>query len=272
VRSVLLLFGADTESAHGTLNAAFAFAHLGGVAAVLAAATVAAWRLLRSRGQRRDLAADILLIAIAANLAGFLTQFSIAHPVTAAHEIGPVLALGATLAGRILGGPLARVPARIRLARVRVRLMPVLGAAVVACYAVMLGFAAAQPPVAPPGAALSEWMVRHGLRGALSGYWHASSIRLASGGAVSMVCVKTEPPGHRGPRIVPWRWETDLWLASASAHTANALVLAPGDSPMTPAQATAVFGRPAEVYHVQGATILVWHQNLLRKLGRATNP
>jgi hypothetical protein len=94
---------------------------------------------------------------------------------------------------------------------------------------------------------------------------------LASGGAASMLCVTLEPSGDHATGLGPWRWDVDLTLADASSHTANFLVLSPGDGPaVTQAEAAAEFGTPSTVYHFEKETILLWHKNLLRDLGPAT--
>jgi hypothetical protein len=265
-RSFLLLFGADWRSAAGGLNEVFAFAHLAGVMLVLAAVVVALWRLPRSLKRRTDLAADVLVLAVVANVAAFLLEFTIAHPLTAAHEIGPVAGLGAALAGRVLGGRVLGGSGP----RAGVRLVPALAAGTV-CSAVMLGFAAARPQAPPANTTLSTWLGEHGLRGGLAGYWQGTSVTLDSGGAVSMLCVTAEPDGRHRVVLAPWRWESDLRLANASAHTANFLVLVPGDAPVTREQAARIFGRPARVYQYGDATIMVWRQNLLRRLGPAAD-
>src|SRR6185437_5667483 len=120
---VLALFGADYKVS-GAGNVAFALVHLIGVAIVLAGFAVAVCGLLRrlarlarpgrpgpaarTGGVPGDLVADILVIAVAANIAAYLLEVPRLDLYTA-HEIGPVLALGAALAGRVLG---SRVLAR----------------------------------------------------------------------------------------------------------------------------------------------------------------
>src|SRR5262249_60448279 len=94
------------------------------VAVVLAGFAVGAWGMVRPfagliRSRRPgavaaagvapgDLVADFLVLAIALNVVAFLIEVPITN-VYSAHEIGPVLALGAALAGRTLG---SRIPAR----------------------------------------------------------------------------------------------------------------------------------------------------------------
>jgi hypothetical protein len=253
VRSVLSLFGADVAGARGTLNEAFAVVHLAGAVLVLAAVVLGAWRLVRSLGWRgpsaaADLVADLLVVAIVANVAAYFVLYQIKN-VDQAHEIGPVFSLGAALAGRLLGGPLLRA-----------RLVPALAAGL-ACYAVMLGFAAAGRQAAPDNAAVTVWLEQHGLRGGLAPYWEANSVTLDSGGSVTMGAVKPD-----GTKLSPWHWNEDVRIFSAVHRTANFLITVPGES-VTPARARAAFGPPARVYHFRDYTIMVWNKNLLRQLG-----
>ena len=140
IRSVLALFGADFQDAPAgggrAINLAFAAVHLAGLALVLTAVVTAAWGLAGSlawlararsegggrRADRRappptptgadgfavgDLVSDVIVVAIVVNVAAYLLAFRLSN-IYFAHDLGPVLALGAALAGRQLGGPLAR--------------------------------------------------------------------------------------------------------------------------------------------------------------------
>ena len=253
IRSFLSLFGADVAGARGTLNEAFAFIHLAGAVLVLAALVLGSWRLVRTLGWRgpsaaADLVADVLVVAIIANVAAYFLFYQIKN-VDQAHEIAPVFALGAALAGRLLGGPLLRA-----------RLVPALAAGL-ACYAVMLGFAASGRQAPPDNAAVTGWLEQHGLRSGIAPYWQASTVTVDSGGAITMGAVKPD-----GKRLAPWHWNEDVRIFKASHHTANFLITVAGDS-VTPARARAAFGPPARVYHFKDYTIMVWDKNLLRQLG-----
>jgi hypothetical protein len=245
-QSVLVLFGADYAGVHGGLNVAFAIVHLAGVAVVLAAVAVAAWRLAR----RDDLIADVLVLAVVANVVAYLVTVRIDN-IFGAHEIGPVMSLGAALAGRTLGGPLLRA-----------RLRPVLAAGL-ACYAITLGFAAASGQAAPTNVGLTAWLTRHDLHSGLAPYWEASSVTVDSGGTITLLSVV--PHGHHG-HLVPQEWGTKVGLADPAARTANFVVLTPAES-VSRKSALATFGQPAAVYRYKSDTILVWHKNLLRQLG-----
>jgi hypothetical protein len=260
-RSVLALFGADYWSARGTLNHVFAVIHLAGAALVLAAIVLGAWRLVRTLGAARepagpaDLVAGLLVTAVIVNIAAYFLLYRIRHVPYTAHEIGPVVSLGAALAGRVLGGPLsrARLPGGARL-------LPAL-AAVLACYCAMLGFAAARPQAAPANASVAGWLAGHGLRSGIAPYWEATSVTLDSGGTIAMGSVL---PARGG--LAPWHWEEDMRLFKRG-DSASFLLTSPGES-VTPALAAKTFGRPARVYHYHGYTILVWDKNLIPHLGR----
>jgi hypothetical protein len=284
VQSVLAIFGADWEAVHGRLNVTFAIVHLAGVLLVLAAVVWAVWRLLRALGPRRgdlltgdartgDLVADFLVIAVVVNVLAYFGAFRITN-IYAAHEIGAVLPLGAALAGRAFGGPLlrARLGRPSRQARpagtagkgVRV-LVPVLAVGL-ACYAAMLGWAATRDQAPPQNATLSSWLTGHGLRSGLAGYWQGTSVTLDSGGRIDMVSVVPV----KGGRLAPRHWEADMRLTDSSTHSANFVVVVPGGT-ITGGQAITSFGKPATVYRYQGYTIMVWRQNLLRRLAPSVN-
>jgi hypothetical protein len=271
-QSFLAIFGADVGAARGGLNVAFAVVHLAGVALVLGAVAVAAWRLLRYLGGRGELAADVLVIAVVANVAGYFLGFRIPN-IYAAHEIGPVLSLGAALAGRIAGGarvwdrgwaPAAGTRAR-PVSRARVAARAALAAGL-ACYAAMLGVAAARAQPPPQNVALAAWLTRHDLRSGLAPYWQGTSVTLDTGGRIDMVSVVV---GRHG-RLAPRHWEEDLRLADPATDSADFVVVAPGGV-ITEAEARRSFGRPVRVYRAAGDTIMVWRENLLRELGPAVS-
>jgi hypothetical protein len=303
IRSVLALFGADFQDAPTgggrAINLAFAAVHLAGLALVLTAVAAAAWGLAgslvwlaRARADGRadvgadpdggradgfavgDLVSDVIVVAIVVNVASYLVAFRISN-IYSAHEIGPALALGAALAGRRLGGPLARAcglgsgtadrtgATRGRLSRVVV--LPAL-VALLACYGAMLGFAATQRQTPPANAALAVWLRQHRLSSGLAGYWEASSVTLDSGGAITMGSIVPLRSGTLAPR----HWEQDMRLYDPAGHFASFVVLAP-DSPFTGKDAVRTFGQPADVYLFKTYTIMVWRKNLLPDLGPAIN-
>jgi hypothetical protein len=261
-RSFLSLFGADIAGAHGGLQQAFAAVHLAGAALVVAALALAIGRLLRSlwvadaAAAPADLVTGVLLLAVVANLALYVFMYPDRN-IYDEHEIGPVLALGAALAGRQLGGPLLS----LRWRTLRTGLAAALAAGL-AAYAVMLGYAADRPQAAPANAAVAAWLTEHDLRRGLAEYWEASSVTVDSGGAVVVGSVGPDPGG-----LAPWHWEMDMRIFNPATRSANFVLSMPGDT-VTPARAELAFGRPARVYHFGVYTILVWNKNILRDLGQ----
>jgi hypothetical protein len=303
LRSVLALYGADYESVTGASNVGFALVHLIGVAVVLAAVALAAWRLVvpgarlvpwQFRGASRsddaaaggtgDLITDFLILAIGANFAAFLIEVPMEN-IYAAHEIGPVLSFGAALAGRVIGslvaarlgdraqagtgygaaapaGPAARrTPPRSRPRRV------LLGAfaAVLACYAVMMGIAAAHKQAAPRNVGLTQWLAGHHLTSGLAPYWEASSVTVDSGGKITVLAVQPTPSTNL---LEPEHWQTDVLLATEKGRTANFVIISPAEN-VHSRYVINTFGRPAETFSFHFLTIMVWHKNLLPYLNTA---
>jgi hypothetical protein len=296
--SVLALFGADYKGVTGAENVTLALVHLIGVAVVLAGFAVAVWGLVRpfaaralprrfwpgAAGTPGDLVADILVIAIAANFAAFLLEVPMSN-VYSAHEIGPVLSLGAALAGRTLGsriyarrapaeqvpgnaaapgapGPAPR-PARPGARRVLLSAL----AAVLACYAVTLGLAAAHRQAPPRNAGLAAWLTRHHLTSGFAPYWEASSITVDSGGAITVLSVTD---GGRHGHLAPHKWETNVQL-TRQMRFANFVILSPAEK-VRHASVVATFGKPAQSYRYGPYTILAWRGNLLPKFALAGKP
>jgi hypothetical protein len=265
-RGLLMLFGADVSGAASTgsaLAVAFAVVHLAGVALAVAAA-LAVLRRLASRGAPADLIASVLLAGIAVDLAGYLVAVRAVN-IFSTREIAPVLPFAAVLAGRVFGDrALGRGPRRAAL---RYGLGGLL-----ACYAAMLGYAAAQPPAAPQDADLAVWLRAEHLTNGLSGYHQANIVTLESGGRVTLRAVA---PTARG-RVRAYAWNASLRWYEPSGHAASFLVLtapglpdAAGGSGITVADAVATFGRPAKRYRYRAYTILIWPrgENLLARLG-----
>jgi hypothetical protein len=289
LRSVLALYGADYQSVTGASNVAFALVHLIGVAVVVAAVALAAWRLIvpgarlapwqftsgghpgdAGPGGAGDLIADFLVIAVAANFAAFLIDVPMEN-IYSAHEIGPVLSLGAALAGRVIGSMVAarlghgtqapagawahRAPPRSRPRRVLRGAL----AAGLACYALMLGIATAHKQVPPRNVGLTGWLAGHHLTSGLAPYWEASSVTVDSGGTITVLAVQPAPYTNR---LEPQHWQTDVQLASAQGGTADFVIISPAEN-LHRQYVLRTFGRPAWTYYYRPFTIMVWHKNLL---------
>ena len=254
VQSVLVLFGADFSGQQNGTRIGIAVVHLVGVAL----AAWAAGRALRRFGTQ-DLVVQVLTVALILLLVAYVLRGN-PNVAGSAHEIAGVLPIGAVLAGRLLAGTLAR--ARL--------LIPAL-ALVLGCYAGVLVHNALQRPPYDANRQLAAWLQAHHLTYGLGDYWNASAITLDSGNQVQVRYVS-----RVGDTLMVRPWETkNSWFDQAQ-HDATFLV-APGPasvcSPGTPAgwqaAARATFGPPSGIYHVDGFTVLLWHENVLSHLGTA---
>jgi hypothetical protein len=243
---VLVLYGADFSGLHPGAAAAFAAAHLAGLALAGWALGLAIWRFFRID----DLVVQVLTVAIIINLAAF--AFSrLPGALYTFRQIVAVLPLGAVLAGRLLSGQV-----------IRLRLGPALGV-MLACHAAALGYGAAQPAVPAQDQALADWLVAHHLTTGLTG-WNANVITLDTGGRAQLL-------------VTYFGWSgaaPDVYQSKASwydqrLHYADFAVSTPAGAPdpLTYPIAVADFGRPARVYHFGDRTIMIWHKNLLADLG-----
>ena len=218
-----------------------------------------------------DLVESLLLAGIAVDLAGYLLGVQAVN-ILSTREIAPVLPFAAVLAGRMFGPRLAD---RARLAAGRGRpgraLRYGLGG-VLALYAAMLGYGAAQPPAAPQYADLAAWLTAHHLANGLSGYHQASIVTLESGGVVTLRAVA---PAPGGVGIGAYTWNASQRWFDPAAHAAHFLVLtapglpdAAGGSGLTMAEAVATFGPPARLDRYHAYIILTWPrgENLLARL------
>ena len=302
---LLELFGAnvfDAASTGSALAVAFALVHLAGV--VLAAAGLIAAATAAARG-RLDLIDAVLLTGLLVNLAAYLAGVQAVN-ITSTREIAPVLPFAAVLAGRQLDARLAgrQLAARRlgddpaarqlrdepaarhlgqRLATRQLRARPAarhaLNCALIvllACYAAMLGYDAAQPPSPPQYANLAAWLSAHQLTEGLSGYHQANIVTLETGGAVSLRAVTQTKRGL----ISAYTWNASAAWFDPTASRASFLVLTAPGAPasaggegLTVVAATATFGRPASTYRYDAYLILRWPRadNLLARLRQPYN-
>jgi hypothetical protein len=247
-KNFLTLFSADFFGQKIGVGLLPSVIHLAGACLVALAIVLA----LRGFWRGGDLVAEVLVAAIACNLAAYVFLYTVT--TSNIREIAPVFTLGATLAGRVLGPPL-----------VRNRLEPLLAAGL-ACYLLTLGPALTVRPRPPDNLALTAWLENHHLSSGIAGYWQANSVTLDSGDKVTMRPV-TAAVG--GKTLIPDAWELDSRLMGPDTNDVNFLVATvPGarEHTVTQGQAIATFGRPTHVYRYQGYRILVWDKNLLRDL------
>ena len=244
---LLELFGADFIGAGSARAVAFAVIHLAGLALV-------AWGVCAAvRGFFRAdrLIEAVLLTAIVVNLAAYLSGVQVVD-LLSTREIAPVLPFGAVLAGRLVGQRL--------LAR---RLVPAL-AMLLACYAAMLGYGAAQPARAPAVTDLTAWLSAHHLSYGVSGYAQANIVTVESQGRIGL-----RPVGPHGRFVTARKWMARRSWYDPAAHRANFAVLSSvSAAEVTGKELIATFGRPAHTYHYREYTIMVWNRNLLTRLGQ----
>jgi hypothetical protein len=261
---LLLLFGADFIGIGAGLSAALLVLHLAGVALAVWAVCIAVRRFL----SEDDLIAALLVAGTLIIVAAYLLWRQVPG-IGYSHEMAPALPFAAVLAGRLLAGRLASarlLPARL----LRARLLPV-AAAVLLGYALTLGGNALHRPAPDTDPQLTSFLAGHHLSYGLSGYWQADAITLASGDAVAVRALQVNGAG-----LSASHWESNASWYDPRRHDATFVLLFSGQpgfagqaglSAFDPAaQVAATFGRPALTYHVGRYTVLVWHQNLLRRL------
>jgi hypothetical protein len=258
---LLELFGANFAGAGSARAVVFAVLHLIGVACVIAGFCVAARRFFR----RDMLIEPVLVTGIVIDVAAYLSGVQAVN-ILSTREIAPVLPFGAVLAGRLLGGRLAS--GRLAAGRLAAdRFGGAAGlryglAAALACYAAVLGYAAAQPAAAPQYADLTAWLTGHHLTSGLSGYSQANIVTASSGAAISL-----RPVAAEGKYLTARTWNASSTWFDPARHSADFLVLSSfGAYEVSGREAVATFGRPARTYHYRDYTIMVWRENLLKRL------
>lgn len=246
---IVTLYGADVALASSGLAIAIAVVHIVGLA-------LAVWGFCRAvrRFFSSDLIVPVLAAGIVINVAAYVFS-SVPNGWFDVREFLAVVPFGAVLAGRLLAEPLART-----------RLKPAL-AAVLACYALALGYEAAQPsPVADNEQPVVGWLEAHHLHAGLGIYIESNLITLDSGDHVAVRTVSWRPSG-----AVARDYESEASWYDPRLSYANFVVTDSADgtspSPIPRADILALAGPPAHTYHYQAFTIMVWNQNLLADLG-----
>jgi hypothetical protein len=146
-------------------------------------------------------------------------------------------------------------------------LVPVLAVAGTA-YVAMLGVNAVTARPAPPAqSAIATWLASHHLtNGLATGYWLSNIVTVDTGGQVKVREVQVT----RGAVTTPPDWEVNTsWYDPAVSGADFLLTNAVTRSATWEAQVTAVerdFGSPARIYHVDGFSVLTWHENLISAL------
>ncbi|HEX4789359.1 MAG TPA: hypothetical protein VH372_12900 [Actinospica sp.] len=248
LRAVAALYGLS-------YNGSLVFAVLGGCS--LGAAAAGFVRVLwRWRTASR---AELLCVtAILLNLAVY--SLSTGHTPIPAHEIAAVLPLGAVLAARCISPAWTWWRSAARKACV------LLAVAALAPVIVSAARPAQGPIPTAPAPNLAGWLAAHGLRYGIAGYWDASTITVDSGGAVAVRAVVQAKHG-----FAMYAWETRRDWYQGRLHDATFAVAYDGPSEfglinadkLGTANFEAFLGKPAEVYRVDGRSVLVYPANLL---------
>jgi hypothetical protein len=256
---LLLLGGADFLRHQLSLGTVVLVLHLGGVILAGLGTWVAVTRFLRDR----NLVDQLLVVAIAANLAAYIVSTR-ADGIAGTREIAPVLPFAAVLAGRLLAERLLAA-----------RLAPVL-IVVLAGYLAGLSYSVVQPPAPIPDQQLISWLTARHLTSGLGGYWQSNAVTLATSNRIrirslSFSAAHGLPTGEPGPnaKLVPTVWDTNLWWYDARMQSANFVVLGgpPGSARFADKRlVVATFGPPARSSHVGLYEVLVWNKNLLTDL------
>jgi hypothetical protein len=246
---VLILGGADFLGIALHASVAFILLHVVGVALLAWGFWVGARRFVSGP----DLVAQLLVAGVAINLITYVVSTQ-AVSATSTREIAAVLPLSAALAGRLLTGRLTAA-----------RLVPLLGI-VAAGYLAGMIYEVSSPGAPAQNQRLEAWLAARHLHTGLSGYWESNVVTLTSGNRVQIRQVVVAPDG----RLIPSNVESDWAWYNPEHNSADFVVLTRGVAGypgLTSKRAVlATFGPPAQTYHFGMFTVLVWHQNLLRKL------
>jgi hypothetical protein len=248
VQSICGIYGADLFGMTSIgLDGAIALLHLIG----LALAAWALWLVIRRFFSCEDRIAQLLTVGILVNLVAYMLSTT---PTTywSAREVAPVLAMGAALAGRMLGRRLWKA-----------RLVPALSL-VLACYLAALGYSVTKPAIPAVTQNLADWLAAHNLTYGLSSYGIANTTTLASGETVDV-----RPVSWENTEVAGGPYEFNKSWYDPSLHDANFVVLIQPPLPIDPIALWEVrdsFGKPAHIYYFSRYTIMVFNKNLLTDL------
>jgi hypothetical protein len=248
VQSISGIYGADLFGMTSIgLDGAIALLHVIG----LALAAWGLWLVIRRFFSCEDRIAQLLTLGILVNLAAYMLSTT---PTTywSAREIAPVLAMGAALAGRMLGRRLWKA-----------RLVPALSL-VLACYLAALGYSTTKPAIPAVTQNLADWLAAHNLTYGLSSYGISNTTTLASGETVNVRSVSWE-----NTEVAGGPYEFDKSWYDPNLHYANFVILIQPPLPIDPIALWEVrdsFGKPAHIYYFSRYTIMVFNKNLLTDL------
>jgi hypothetical protein len=257
IEAVLELFGANVFEPHSPVEAVLVAIHFAGVLMGVAALGLAVARFFREDA----ILVPALAVGIVLELGAFLISIHSSN-LASIREVVAVMPFGAVLAGRLLAAPLLRLAG----AGISRSVALAVTAVVLAGYLGSMAYDATRASVPSANQDLATWLAGHGLTGGLAAYWQAGSITLDTEGKVTVNGVVVTRQG----RVGPYWWETDRAQYDPAGHSAT-FVVAGGpavDLPLPGLEQAAIrtFGQPAKIYHVGAYTVLVWGENILRRL------
>jgi hypothetical protein len=242
---LLLLFGADFFGQQFGVTSLLGLLHLAGVVLGIWALGAGLRRFFTEADRVTQCLVAGTLVVLVAGLLG--THMA---PVQGAHEIATTAPFMAVLAGRLLGGRLARA-----------RLEPVLAIGL-ACYLGGLVYNAAQPVKPAETQQLADWLTARHLTSGLGGYWQSNVTSLASGGLIRIAAVGAAGAGGR-----PWEVRTSWYDPAVSYANFVVTVSSPPSAEYAqPEQIRAYYGAPAQTYQFRQYTIMVYGYNLLTRV------
>jgi hypothetical protein len=270
IEGLAMLFGCNFAGLTPGIGLVLAILHLIGAGLAAFAVGLGVWRFFRET----SLVNRALTIAVLLSIASLMLRTVVVSPGQA-HDMIAVMPFSAVLAGRLLAERLASA----RLASVR--LAPVMLAALLG-YGMALGYDVAQPSVPAQDSQLTAWLGQHHLGYGLAGYWNASVVTLSSGAKVQVrpVCyVRTHFTMERLEARTSWydpsRYRASFLVMDSRPHggySAGGMTRLGNRNwsicvEPTYSQVVAVFGQPAASYRIGTDTVLVWHENLLTRIG-----
>jgi hypothetical protein len=250
-QSLLSLFGVSVFRFPGGSAFRDAITFAGGFALVCGVLSVLAVLI---RWTKVDVADRLLAVTCIAYVGAY--EFSTVGSPGAGggYEFVGVIAMFAVLGARMIS-PLR--PLRAPVPRAVVTVVAALGA----LTSLVSGTSLFQPVVRDPLQPLAGWLQQHDLTYGLAGYWNSAPVTVYSGGRVKVRQVYLAPKG-----FVPQTWGADQQWYVPAQNDANFVIAQQNPrAAMTPAQVEGAFGKPAEIYQVDGYTILVYDYNLLTK-------
>jgi hypothetical protein len=192
---------------------------------------------------------DMLLLAMLGSSATFVILAG-ANAVGVHFLVVPIV-LASVLTGRIVARAWSKVPEGRAT-----RALAIGGLAVSLSFGAGLGYALSRPQPTQPASSLATWLLAHGLRNGIGGYWSAAITTVESRGAVTVRPVTIGAHGLQrmmSQSSAGWyAGERFQFLVYGTSRHAGRYMIA----------AARTWGPPAHVYEVGRYHVLVWGHTL----------